>query len=88
MSTKNHKGLTFGLLYDQKYIRGVIDRVAQEINNYYDNIQKQEGSLDLVVICVLKGAFMFYSDLVKEIHFEHSNEFIRAKSYAGTNSTG
>lgn len=88
MSTKTHKGLTFGLLYDQEYIRGVIDRIANEVNAYYENILKEEGTLDLVVICILKGAFMFYSDLVKQIKFEHTNEFIRAKSYAGTNSTG
>jgi len=31
---------------------------------------------------------MFYSDLVKKIHLEHSNEFLRAKSYEGTSSTG
>lgn len=44
--------------------------------------------MDLVVICVLKGAFMFFSDLVKKIEHSHTHEFVRCKSYAGTESTG
>jgi hypoxanthine phosphoribosyltransferase len=36
----------------------------------------------------LKGAFMFYSDLVKLIKFPHRNDFIKIKTYSGLNSTG
>lgn len=67
MSTITHKGLQFQLLYDQKTISAVIQRIAGEVNAYYENIKTQEGELDLVVLCVLKGSFMFYSDLVKEL---------------------
>lgn len=31
---------------------------------------------------------MFYSDLVKLIEHEHNNQFVKAKSYSGTSSTG
>ena len=44
--------------------------------------------MELVVLCVLKGSFMFYSDLVKLIQFDHRNEFVKLKSYSGLNSTG
>lgn len=41
-----------------------------------------------MVICVLKGAFMFYSDLVKELRHAHRNDFVKLRSYQGLNSTG
>jgi hypoxanthine phosphoribosyltransferase len=88
MSTVSHLGLTFGLLYTREQIEKVIDNLSKEINEYYDNILKKEGHLDLVVVCVLKGAFMLFSDLVKKINHKHSHEFIRCKSYEGTESTG
>jgi hypoxanthine phosphoribosyltransferase len=49
---------------------------------------KEGGELDLVVACVLKGAFMFYTDLVKSIRHIHASEFIRCSSYHGEESTG
>lgn len=88
MSTKTHNGLTFQLLYDEQTIRGVIQRIAGEVNSYYEKLRDQDGTLDLVVLCVLKGSFMFYSDLVKEIQHPHRNDFVKIKSYAGLNSTG
>jgi len=42
-----------------------------------------------VLICVLNGAFMFFSDLVKDMGIEIEVDFIRARSYTGTdNSAG
>src|SRR5687768_6204763 len=44
---------------------------------------------DLVVICVLKGAFMFCSDLIKRINRPIKLEFISLSSYGdSTNSSG
>lgn len=44
---------------------------------------------DLVVICVLKGAFIFCSDLIKRINRPLSLEFISLSSYGdGTASSG
>ena len=88
MSTISHNGLIFQKLYDEEYIFKMISSIAGQVNSYYSKIKDEEGHLDLVVVCVLKGAFMFYSDLVKLIEFPHRNEFIKVKSYAGLNSTG
>jgi hypoxanthine phosphoribosyltransferase len=38
---------------------------------------------DVVMICVLNGGFMFFSDLVKEMSIDFEVDFIRAKSYNG-----
>ncbi len=50
--------------------------------------QDFEGQ-DLVVICVLKGAFMFCSDLIKKINLPIKLEFISLSSYGdATQSSG
>lgn len=52
-------------------------------------ITKDFENEDLVVICVLKGAFVFCSDLIKKINRPISLEFISLSSYGdSTNSSG
>ena len=52
-------------------------------------ITKDFENEDLVVICVLKGAFIFCSDLIKKINRPLSLEFISLSSYGdATNSSG
>jgi hypoxanthine phosphoribosyltransferase len=55
--------------------------MANEINAYYSQILKEEGHLDLLIVCVLKGAFMFFSDLIKKIEHLHTIDFIKCRSY-------
>ena len=44
---------------------------------------------ELIVVCVLKGAFMFCSDLIKKINLPVKLEFVALSSYeGGTSSTG
>jgi hypoxanthine phosphoribosyltransferase len=88
MATVSYDGLTFGLLYSREEIDKVVTNIANQVNAYYSEILKKEGHLDLVVVCVLKGAFMFFTDLVKKIEHPHTHEFIRCKSYEGTVTTG
>ena len=40
-----------------------------------------------VMICVLNGAFIFFSDLVKDMGIEIEVDFIRAKSYSGMDNS-
>lgn len=59
-----------------------IDALAKAINEEY---QGQEVTL----ICVLKGAFMFCSDLMKKIHLPLKLDFMSLSSYGeGTTSSG
>jgi hypoxanthine phosphoribosyltransferase len=52
-------------------------------------ITKDFEDEELVVICVLKGAFIFCSDLIKKINRPISLEFISLSSYGdATNSSG
>ena len=37
----------------------------------------------IVFICIMKGGFMFFSDLIKKIHYPIEVDFIRCSSYDG-----
>ena len=49
--------------------------------------KKYQGSTPIVV-CVLKGACPFHSELIKHIDLDIRVDYIQAKSYSGTTSTG
>ena len=65
------------------------DEIALRIHALGNAITKDFENEDLVVICVLKGAFMFCSDLMKKINRPLSLEFISLSSYGdATQSSG
>lgn len=43
---------------------------------------------DVVAVCVLKGSFMFYADLIRELDMDLKCEFCGVSSYQGMNSSG
>jgi hypoxanthine phosphoribosyltransferase len=65
------------------------DEIAQRIEFLGKSITQDFEGQDLVVICVLKGAFMFCSDLIKKINLPLKLEFISLSSYGdATQSSG
>jgi hypoxanthine phosphoribosyltransferase len=62
-------------------IQEQIKKLATAINNDYANKRP-------LFIAILNGAFMFASDLFKEINIEAEICFIKLASYKGTKSTG
>jgi hypoxanthine phosphoribosyltransferase len=65
------------------------DEIALRIEALGHAITKDFANEDLLVICVLKGAFMFCSDLIKKINCPLKLEFISLSSYGdSTNSSG
>lgn len=65
------------------------DEIALRIQALGNAITKDFEDEDLIVICVLKGAFVFCSDLIKKINRPISLEFISLSSYGdSTNSSG
>lgn len=69
------------LLYSEKQIADAVQRLAEEITQAYSG----EG---LVLVVVLKGAFIFAADLARQIRLPLSIEFVSISSYAGTSSSG
>ncbi|MCC8194363.1 MAG: hypoxanthine phosphoribosyltransferase [Deltaproteobacteria bacterium] len=69
-------------VYTRETIAARVREIGAEINRLY------EGK-SLVVVCVLKGAFMFFSDLVKELTVRPELDFVRLASYgSGMKSAG
>ncbi len=63
------------VLIDSATLNKRIKEVAALINSKYKNDEK------LTVICILKGAVMFYSELVKHLKMPIEMEFLNLSSY-------
>ena len=74
--------ITKKILVPEEEIKGIVSRLAQEINRDY-------ADKNLVLVCVLKGSVMFAIDLSKQLDVVCEMEFVRTYSYGnGTESTG
>jgi len=52
--------------------------IAKKIND-----EHKDDPTPVVLVCILNGGFMFFSDLVKQINIPIEIDFIRCKSYLG-----
>ena len=65
------------ILFTSEQIQSKVTQIAHSIDF------KHTTNDDVVMICVLNGGFMFFSDLVKNMSIDVELDFIRAKSYNG-----
>ncbi|RMG93524.1 MAG: hypoxanthine phosphoribosyltransferase [Chloroflexi bacterium] len=71
------------ILIDEKRLQSRIRQLAQQIEADYADVD------DLLLICVLKGGFVFLSDLSRAIKRPHELDFMGVSSYgSGTESSG
>ena len=76
----NGRRYTLTPVFPEEAIAARVREIAGEINSLY----RDEP---LVIVCVLKGGFMFFADLVKYITIKPELEFVRISSYGlGTES--
>jgi adenylate kinase len=64
------------------------ERIEKAIKKIASELEEYAGDETLVFVSVLKGSFMFSSDLAKMYQKPVIFEFFRLKSYEGTQSTG
>ena len=70
------------ILIKKEDIVAIIDRLAELITRDY-------AGKDPVIICILKGSFIFTADLIRQLSFPLQVEFIRISSYGkDTESSG
>jgi|21_taG_2_1085346.scaffolds.fasta_scaffold00045_33 hypoxanthine phosphoribosyltransferase len=69
----------------QDQIQSRVKELAQQIEQHED---KYNHDLPPVFICILNGAVMFFSDLMKNYHGLCEMDFLRAKSYNGRDNSG
>jgi hypoxanthine phosphoribosyltransferase len=63
--------------------------IARRVRELAARISEDYRGRDLVLVGVLKGAFIFLADLVRALDFPVEIDFVRLMSYgAGTTSTG
>jgi hypoxanthine phosphoribosyltransferase len=63
------------ILYSSEEIMSNVQRLANEINTQYNGVD------NLVIVGVLNGAFMFFSDLLKLLNVDCYVDFMSLKSY-------
>lgn len=63
-------------------------QIQQKVADIGSTLTKQLKGEKVVAICVLKGSFMFYSDLIRAIDADITCEFFGVSSYHGATSSG
>ncbi len=63
-------------------------RVAELAGRIRKDYAARLGTADLLLVCVLNGAMVFTADLMRALGVAASMDFVRARSYRGTRSTG
>lgn len=69
------------ILVDEKTILNRIDELAAQINTEYADVDK------IIIVSILKGAFMFTSDLVKRLTIPHIVDFMALSTYGSESET-
>ncbi len=65
------------------------EQLQKRIKEMAKEISKKFKGEEIVAICILKGSFMFYADLLREIDLDVTCDFIAVSSYFGkTKSSG
>lgn len=64
------------------------EKIKEKIRDLGKQISKDYEGKSIVVISVLKGAFVFTADLIRHLDIPLDVEFIGISSYQGTSSTG
>lgn len=74
------------VLLDEDAIAARVHRLAAEISDDYANVKY--GNDGLVLVGVLKGAFVFLADLTRHLTIPHHVDFIALSSYNRGSTTG
>ncbi|MFY0674719.1 MAG: hypoxanthine phosphoribosyltransferase [Bacteroidia bacterium] len=77
----NVNGVDFEEMISEQEIKSKIQEVASFISADYE-------LKDVVMIGVLNGAFMFFSDLTKAMTIDTAVSFVKVASYQGVETTG
>ncbi len=65
------------------------EQIKKRVREMGASLNKKMKSSKVVAVCVLKGSFIFYADLIRELEADVACEFIGCSSYGNTmNSSG
>ncbi len=63
-------------VYSKEAIQERVETLGREVSERY-----RDAAEPVVAVCVLKGAFMFFADLVRCLDFDPELDFVRLASY-------
>ncbi len=69
------------ILYTEEQINARVKEMGKLLTKEY-------ADKNPLFLCVLRGASVFFCDLIRNVECSLEIDFIRAKSYVGTNSSG
>jgi hypoxanthine phosphoribosyltransferase len=75
------------IVFTKEQIHNKVIELGKKISEYYKNCPAT-GDGSLVLVGILKGSYMFLSDLSRAITIPHSVDFMTVSSYHDTQSTG
>lgn len=64
------------------------DRIKREVQRLADEISADYEGKEIIILVILKGAFIFASDLVRKLTVPVVIDFLEISSYCGMDSTG
>ena len=65
------------------------DKIAAEVKRLGQEISRDYGEQEIMLVGVLKGSFLFIADLIREIESPSVVDFVRLASYgSGTQTSG
>lgn len=63
------------------------DQIAEKVAEIARQLNQDYAGQEVVLVVILKGAFVFVADLIRHLDFPFSIEFIRASSYGMRGTT-
>ena len=76
-------------LLDKKFVLSIpSETIQKEVKRVAEKMNRDLEGKNPIFICVLNGAFMFASDLLKSITIACEVSFVKLSSYSGIMSTG
>jgi hypoxanthine phosphoribosyltransferase len=64
------------------------NQIQSQVKKLADRISRDYAGKDILAVGILRGAFMFFSDLVRSISIPLTLDFIIASSYVKTETSG
>ena len=64
------------------------EQIQVKVRELGEQISKKFDGKELIAICILKGSFVFYSDLIRHLRGDVQCEFFGVSSYSGMSSSG
>lgn len=64
------------------------EQIASRVKTLGEELTRDYSGKNPLFLCVLKGAAVFFSDLVRRVECPLEFDFLKASSYSGTSSTG